>query len=104
MKKFIVLSLAGILIFALGATVYAQAPKLEFRVSGFIDAQTYFQNNVPPYNAGAGLLRVTPPTAAFGRLLRVLYLLVIERGFESDAGLLGFAGRPSNWIWSWDRI
>jgi len=65
MKKFIVLSLAGILIFALGATVYAQAPKLEFRVSGFIDAQTFFQNNVPPYNTAAGLLRVTPPTAAF---------------------------------------
>jgi hypothetical protein len=65
MKKFIVLSLAGILIFALGATVYAQAPKLEFRVSGFIDAQTFLLNNVPPRNTSAGLLRVTPPTAAF---------------------------------------
>ncbi len=65
MKKFIVLSLAGILIFALGATVYAQAPKLEFRVSGFIDAQTFFQNNVPPYNTAAGLLKVTPGTSTF---------------------------------------
>jgi len=78
MKKFIVLSLAGILIFALGATVYAQAPKLEFKVSGFIDAQTFFQNNVPPYNTAAGLLRVTPATAAFGRLPGVLFRLVIE--------------------------
>jgi hypothetical protein len=65
MKKFIVLSLAGILIFALGATVYAQAPKLEFRVSGFIDAQTFFQNNVPPYNTAAGMLKVTPGTSTF---------------------------------------
>ena len=48
MKKLIVLSLAGILILALGATVYAQAPKLEFRVSGFIDAQTFWNMNVPP--------------------------------------------------------
>ena len=47
MKKFIVLSLAGVLIFALGTTVYAQAPKLEFKVSGFIDAQTFLDFECP---------------------------------------------------------
>ena len=83
MKKFIVLSLAGILIFALGATVYAQAPKLEFRVSGFIDTQTFLQNNVPPYNGAAGLLKVTPGTSTFWpygsgltRLLVVLSMVI----------------------------
>jgi hypothetical protein len=54
MKKFIVLSLAGVLIFALGATVYAQAPKLEFRASGMIDVQTMLGVNVPQYNGGLG--------------------------------------------------
>jgi hypothetical protein len=54
MKKFIVLSLAGVLIFALGATVYAQAPKLEFRASGFIDVQTFIGSNVPQYNSNPG--------------------------------------------------
>jgi len=55
MKKFMVLSLAGILIFALGATVYAQAPKLEFRTSGMIDVQTFYGSNVPQYQSGLGL-------------------------------------------------
>jgi hypothetical protein len=49
MKKFIVLSLAGLLILAFGATAYAQAPKLEFRASGFIDMQTFMGRNVPQY-------------------------------------------------------
>ena len=65
MKKFIVLGLAGLLIVIFSTTVYAQAPKLEFRVSGFIDAQTFFQNNVPPRNTSAGPLRVTPGTSTF---------------------------------------
>ena len=49
MKKFIVLSLAGLLILAFGATTYAQAPKLEFRASGFIDMQSIIDRNVPQY-------------------------------------------------------
>jgi hypothetical protein len=49
MKKFTVLFLAGLLILAFGATAYAQAPKLEFRASGFIDAQTFWGENVPQY-------------------------------------------------------
>ena len=50
MKKFAVLFLAGFLILALGATVYAQ-PKLEFRASGFIDVQSFYTMNVPPLYA-----------------------------------------------------
>ena len=74
MKKFIVLCLAGVLIFALGATVYAQAPKLEFRASGFIDTQTFIGSNVPQYNTGAALWGVVnsnysqAPVAGFGYL------------------------------------
>jgi len=56
MKKFIVLSLAGLLILAFGATAYAQAPKLEFKASGFIDMQSFMGVNVPQYQAqGTGL-------------------------------------------------
>ena len=65
MKKFIILSLAGVLIFALGATVYAQAPKLEFKVSGYIDAQTFWTMNVPPRYTSAGLYGVTYPGSRF---------------------------------------
>jgi len=49
MKKFTVLFLAGLLILAFGATASAQAPKLEFKASGFIDAQTFLGVNVPQY-------------------------------------------------------
>ncbi len=47
MKKFTVISLAALLIFAFGATAYAQV-KLDFRASGTIDAQTHWSVNVPP--------------------------------------------------------
>jgi len=56
MKKLIVLSLAGLLILALGATAYAQ--KLEFRASGFIDTQTFIGENVPQYPGGGGIYQV----------------------------------------------
>src|SRR5208337_678641 len=52
MKKLTVLSLAGLLILALGATAYAQ--KLEFRASGFIDTQVGVVYNVPQYYGFAG--------------------------------------------------
>ena len=55
MKKLSVLFLAGLLILALGATASAQAPKLEFRASGFIDAQTIYTRNVPSYQAASAL-------------------------------------------------
>jgi len=48
MKKFVLLFLAGFLISAFGATGYAQDAKLDFRASGFIDAQSYVLRNVPP--------------------------------------------------------
>jgi hypothetical protein len=54
MRKLAVLSLAGLLILAFSAVGYAQAPKLEFRASGFIDAQTFIGEGVPQYNSGAG--------------------------------------------------
>ncbi|MGZ3538624.1 MAG: hypothetical protein ACXVAB_11390, partial [Thermodesulfobacteriota bacterium] len=54
MKKFIVLCLAGLLILALGAPGYAQAPKLEFKASGFIDTQTFIGEGIPQYNSSPG--------------------------------------------------
>jgi hypothetical protein len=61
MKKFTVISLAGLLILAFGATAYAQEVKLDFRASGFIDAQTHFSVNVPPLNpAGAAIYNSLP--------------------------------------------
>jgi hypothetical protein len=48
MKKFTVISLAGLLILAFCATAYAQEVKLDFRASGSIDAQTHLSVNVPP--------------------------------------------------------
>ena len=61
MKKFIVLCLAGLLILSFGAAVYAQAPKIEFKASGFIDAIGIYDKNVPRYNAAAGIFQVTNP-------------------------------------------
>jgi len=59
-------SLTGLLILAFGAIVYAQdAPKiggafpgLEWKASGFIDAQTLFFRNVTGGNSGAGMYNV----------------------------------------------
>jgi hypothetical protein len=55
MRKLTVLSLAGLLILAFSAVGYAQAPKLEFRASGFIDAQTFWGEGVPQYATGVGI-------------------------------------------------
>ena len=52
MKKLTVISLAALMIFAFGATAYAQV-KLDFRASGSIDAQTHYSVNVPPLNPTA---------------------------------------------------
>jgi hypothetical protein len=54
MKKFIALSILGLLILAFSATVYAQ-PKLEFKASGSINMETYWYQNVPRLNGGAAI-------------------------------------------------
>ncbi|MBS3907277.1 MAG: hypothetical protein KGZ49_09605 [Syntrophaceae bacterium] len=66
MKKFIVLSLVGLLVIAFGTMAFAQAkkpepPKLDFRASGFIDAASIYYRNVSPTTAGI----FGPPGAAF---------------------------------------
>jgi len=66
MKKFIVLCLAGLLILALAAPGYAQAPKLEFKASGFLDTQTFWEEGVPQRNTSAGLYGVTNGNYASG--------------------------------------
>jgi hypothetical protein len=66
MKKFIVLCLAGLLTLVLGAPGYAQAPKLEFKASGFIDTQTFLQENVPQRNTSAGMYSVVNPNYSRG--------------------------------------
>jgi hypothetical protein len=56
MKKFVVLSLVGLLILAFGTTVFAQAkkeaPKLEFKASGWIDMSLEYKMNVPEGGSG----------------------------------------------------
>jgi hypothetical protein len=54
MKKFIVLCLAGLLTLVLGAPGYAQAPKLEFKASGFLETQTFIGEGIPQYNSSPG--------------------------------------------------
>ena len=66
MKKLTILFLAGILIFALGTSGFAQAPKLEFKASGFIDAQTFLDVNVPQRNTSAGLYQTYATNSSFG--------------------------------------
>ena len=66
MKKLTVLFLAGILILAFGASGYGQAPKLEFRASGFIDTQTFLDVNVPQRNTAAGLYATFGSNANYG--------------------------------------
>ncbi len=65
MKRFVALFL-GILIFALYVPGYAQAPKLEFTASGFIDAQTFLTQNVPQRNTSAGLYGTFGSNSSFG--------------------------------------
>jgi len=48
MKKFVVLSLLGLLIAASGSTVYAQT--LEWKVSGMVDTNYYYYRNIPMRN------------------------------------------------------
>jgi len=79
MKKFIVLSIVGLLVLSFGTTVFAQAkkedPKLEFKVSGFIDAASFWARNVPyaydvppwtPFFAWAPPLYGPPPLFDIG--------------------------------------
>jgi hypothetical protein len=57
MKKFVVLSFVSLLILAFGSVVYGQekAPVLEFKASGFMDAQTFWQKNATQANPAAGI-------------------------------------------------
>jgi hypothetical protein len=66
MKKFVVLSLMSFLILAFGATVYGQekAPVLQFKASGFIDAQTITFRNVSGGNPASGIYGI-PGTITF---------------------------------------
>ncbi len=49
MKKYIALSILGLLIMAFSATVYAQ-PKLDFKASGSFTMDTFWHQNVPSLN------------------------------------------------------
>jgi hypothetical protein len=71
MKKFIALSILGLLIMAFSATVYAQ-PKLEFKASGSINAETFWYRNMPTINGGATIFGMstnytTPGANAWNR-------------------------------------
>jgi hypothetical protein len=102
MRKLIVLSLAGLLILAFGATAYAQAPKLEFRASGFIDAQTFLGENVPQYNSGPQVNAATAglPPAGGADLYRVInpnYWTSKFTGANTGFGAQGWNRDQFNW-------
>ena len=61
MKKYAVFWLAGLLILAFSSKGYAQAPKLDFKASGMLDVQTFWDVNVPPRNTSAGIYASTSP-------------------------------------------
>ena len=54
MKRFILLSLMGLLIMALSSSAYAQ---IEFKASGFIDAQWEYNVNASSNNTSAGIYK-----------------------------------------------
>jgi hypothetical protein len=125
MKKFIALSLLGLLIVAFSATVYAQ--KLEMKMSGFIDAQTLWYRNVTPGNPAAGFYQAiagdykVPGVAAFNKTVayseartRLRFDAVMDKTlsgtilFEMDSGRWGEtspsgAQRNAMGYWSADR-
>jgi len=55
MKKVITLCLFGLLVLAFSATAYAQAPKMEFKASGFIDMNTFWYRNVETSETANGV-------------------------------------------------
>ena len=57
MKKFILLSFLGLLVMALSTSAYAQ---MEFKASGFIDAQWFYNVNATPANPAGGLYDALP--------------------------------------------
>jgi hypothetical protein len=75
MRKFILLSFIGILIVAFGTSVYAQKkeePKLEFKASGFINAISFWTQNIPGLNSsskiyGGPSTYVTPDSGAYDK-------------------------------------
>ena len=87
MKKLTVLFLAGLLILAFGVTAHAQAPKLEFRASGFIDAQTFFGVNVPQYMTSSALYGQVNPNFAVPAAI----------GTGSGRGGVGWNKDDSHW-------
>ena len=68
MKKFVFLSLAGLLIMAVSGMVYAQ--QLEFKASGYIDVEGWLQRNAPegPYESTANVYATQANPAFAGRL------------------------------------
>ncbi len=88
MKKFTVLTLLGFLIMAFGTTVYAQ--KLDFRASGYIDFQTFWDRNVPPRNLTAGIIQVTDKDFAFTKANTKDKSLDRSLGYSDSRGILRF--------------
>lgn len=63
MKKFTVLAIIGLLIMALGAPVYAQAPKTEWKISGFMDMNAFWYRNNLDGQGSAGFSATNPIAA-----------------------------------------
>lgn len=65
MKKFVALSLIALMVLAFSTISFAQKkeePKLEFKASGFIDAQSTWGRNITEGNPAAGLYNTVSPS------------------------------------------
>jgi len=127
MKKFFVVSLILLLVLAFG-TVYAQEkkekePVLEFKASGFIDAQSTWDRNITAGNPAAGMYGAVPAeylpggggydkTAAFmATRARLKFNAIMGKQlsgtifFEMDSSRWGETGDGRNKLgyWSGDR-
>ena len=100
MKRFTMAVMLGLMIVALSATVYAQ-PKLDFRVSGFLDVVTEWWKNAVSgtYGATGGeqaldIQQVNKSNAYVEQRLRLKFDMVMGKELS---GTIFFEGDSTNW-------
>jgi hypothetical protein len=124
MKKFIALSIMGLLIVAFSATAYAQ-PKMTFMATGYLEVTTFLQRNVT-IGYGGNFATYWPPngyypppyatslSGAWDRNVgywqercRLWFNFIMDKslsatvGFELDSGRMG-EGSAYTWMGTWN--
>jgi hypothetical protein len=88
MKKFVVFTFFGFLVMVF--STMASAQKLDFKASGYIDAQTFWDMNVAPRNTSAGILLVTNKDFGFTSANTPTKTLNKENAFLDSRAILRF--------------